>query len=160
MMSITGSPCCWTLRSLITPQQFFTVIVVSGLYERQLDNGWVISYSLTMLLDAEGFLNTRSLYHSICCFRTLQKTAYNGVNNGLTMLLDAEVFDYTSAVFDSEGFVMSILHHLDIPILKQTGFRVHPGQSVQVKYRSYKVIHKGQVQYIVCGKKDAIGIQT
>ena len=60
---------------------------------------------------------------------------YNGVNNGLVLLLDAEVFDYTSTFSDSEGFVLSILHQLDIPILKQTGVNVQPGQSVQVIIR-------------------------
>ena len=56
----------------------------------------------------------------------------NGVNNGLQIMLDAETFDYASSLSGSEGFVLSVLHHLDIPIMKQTGINVEVGQSIKV----------------------------
>jgi len=41
--------------------------------------------------------------------------------NGLELLIDVETFDYTRSVSGSEGIVIGILHHLDVPILKNTG---------------------------------------
>ncbi len=58
--------------------------------------------------------------------------ARNGVNNGLQLFLDAEVYDYASALQSRAGFLFTVLHHLDIAILKQTGSVATPGQSVQV----------------------------
>lgn len=58
--------------------------------------------------------------------------AKNGVNNGLELLLDAEAYDYASSPTGSEGFAISILHQLDIPIMKHTGVNIEPGQSIQV----------------------------
>ena len=60
------------------------------------------------------------------------KGARNGLNNGLQLLLDAEAFDYASPFQSKEGFVFTILHHLDIAILKQTGSVAMPGHAVQV----------------------------
>lgn len=62
----------------------------------------------------------------------MRKYARNGINNGLKILLDAEVFDYASPFESKEGFVFTVLHHLDIAILKQTGSTAMPGQAVQV----------------------------
>ncbi|TRY75809.1 hypothetical protein TCAL_07005 [Tigriopus californicus] len=56
----------------------------------------------------------------------------NGGNNGFQMLLDAESYDYASSPSGSEGFVIAMLHHLDIPIMKHTGIQIQTGQSVQV----------------------------
>ena len=62
----------------------------------------------------------------------MKKGCKNGINNGLHMLLDAETHDYSLSQFGSEGFSLSVLHHLDIPIMKQTGISVEPGQSVNI----------------------------
>ena len=58
--------------------------------------------------------------------------ARNGLNNGFQLLLDAEAFDYASSQFGSEGFTISILHQLDIPIMKNTGINVQAGQASQI----------------------------
>ena len=55
--------------------------------------------------------------------------ARNGKNNGLQILLDAETYDYGSSLSGAEGFTLSILHHLDIPIMKNTGININAGQS-------------------------------
>ncbi len=65
-------------------------------------------------------------------FREVLPSARNGINNGLKLLLDAEVFDYASPIASKAGFVFTVLHHLDIAILKQTGSIAMPGQAVQV----------------------------
>ena len=64
--------------------------------------------------------------------RTVRLGSRNGLANGLELLLDAEVYDYGSSKFGTEGFVLSILHHLDIPIMKNTGLTILPGQSSQM----------------------------
>ena len=56
----------------------------------------------------------------------------NGANNGLEFLIDVEAFDYTSSYSGAEGFVLSILHHLDIPIMKHSGIYIQAGQSVKI----------------------------
>ena len=65
-------------------------------------------------------------------YRTNKVFARNGLTNGLELLLDAEVFDYASSKSGNEGFVLSVLHHLDIPIMKNTGLSILPGQSSQM----------------------------
>ena len=54
------------------------------------------------------------------------------MTNGLELLLDAEVYDYALSKSGTEGFSLSILHHLDIPIMKNIGVNVLPGQSSQL----------------------------
>ena len=58
--------------------------------------------------------------------------ARNGLNNGLQMLLDTEAYDYASTQYGSEGFMISVVHHLDIPIMKHTGVNVQPGQASHI----------------------------
>jgi hypothetical protein len=53
--------------------------------------------------------------------------AKNSLPNGLQMVLDAEAFDYGVSVTGSEGFVLSLLHQLDIPIMKNIGINVQTG---------------------------------
>ena len=53
----------------------------------------------------------------------------NGLNNGFQLLLDAEAYDYASTQSGSEGFTLAILHQLDIPIMKNTGFNIETGQA-------------------------------
>ena len=49
--------------------------------------------------------------------------AKNGLQNGFEILVDVESFDYTISPTAGEGIIVSILHHLDIPIMKNTGIR-------------------------------------
>ncbi len=65
-------------------------------------------------------------------FRDVLPFARNGINNGLKLLLDAEVYDYASPIDSKSGFLFTVLHHLDIAILKQTGSVAMPGQALQV----------------------------
>ena len=44
-------------------------------------------------------------------------------------MLDTEVYDYTSSGSGSEGIVLGVTHHLDMPLLKNIGFSVQPGHS-------------------------------
>jgi hypothetical protein len=55
------------------------------------------------------------------------KGVHNGANNGFQLLLDAEAYDYTSTISGSEGFLVSVLHPLDITIMKQTGINIEVG---------------------------------
>ena len=61
--------------------------------------------------------------------RTTKPLARNGIKNGLQILLDAETYDYASTPNGGEGFILSILHHLDIPIMKNSGININTGQS-------------------------------
>ena len=60
--------------------------------------------------------------------RTVKPMARNGINNGLQILLDAETYDYASSPSGGEGFTLSILHQLDIPIMKNSGININTGQ--------------------------------
>ena len=66
------------------------------------------------------------------CFRTTEKSVANGANNGYQLFLDAESYDYASASSVSEGFIVSILHQLDIPIMKQIGIQASCNPSKKV----------------------------
>jgi len=46
--------------------------------------------------------------------------------------VDVEAFDYAASSSGSEGVVISISHHLDIPIMKNIGINIQTGQDVQV----------------------------
>ena len=61
-------------------------------------------------------------------FRTTKPMVRNGIKNGLQILLDAETYDYGSSPNGGEGFILSILHHLDIPIMKNSGININTGQ--------------------------------
>ena len=47
-----------------------------------------------------------------CTHSNVEKSALNGINNGLQMLLDAETFDYASPFQGREGFTFAALHHM------------------------------------------------
>ena len=48
------------------------------------------------------------------------------------MLLDIESFDYGYHEIGSEGLKVNLIHHLDMPIMKQTGFNLGPGTENQI----------------------------
>ena len=54
------------------------------------------------------------------------------MTNGLQLLIDSESFDYGVSASGSEGLIVSLLHHLDIPIIKNIGVNVQTGQDVQI----------------------------
>lgn len=73
-----------------------------------------------------------------------------GLNNGLTILLDAETFDYGTPTkyycfcflihieqnilhfCRLSGFKLALVHHLDMPLMSQSGINVAPGSDVQI----------------------------
>jgi len=50
----------------------------------------------------------------------------------MTLVIDVEAFDYAVSSTGSEGLILSILHQLDIPIMKNIGINVQPGQDIQI----------------------------
>ena len=60
---------------------------------------------------------------------TINPSARNGLVNGLQLILDAESYDYASSETGTEGFFLSMLHQLDIPIMRNTGINVEVGQT-------------------------------
>ena len=44
-----------------------------------------------------------------------------GKDNGYTMLFDIESFDYSYYNEGSEGLKLALVHHLDMPIMRQKG---------------------------------------
>ena len=65
---------------------------------------------------------------SICVFQG-SKT---GKDNGFTMLFDIESFDYSYYNEGSEGLKLALVHHLDMPIMRQKGFHIAPGTENQI----------------------------
>lgn len=62
----------------------------------------------------------------------MEKSVRNGANNGFQILLDAESYDYASSSAGTDGFLIAIIHHLDIPIVKHIGIQIETGHSVQI----------------------------
>ena len=60
-----------------------------------------------------------------CLFINGAKT---GKDNGYTMLFDIESFDYSYYDEGSEGLKLALVHHLDMPIMRQKGFHIAPGE--------------------------------
>ena len=56
----------------------------------------------------------------------------NSLSNGLEILIDIEAYDYAMSPTEGEGIVLSVLHQLDIPIMKNTGIHAQPGKAIQV----------------------------
>ena len=48
------------------------------------------------------------------------------------MLLDIESFDYKFFNEGSEGLKVALVHHLDMPIMRQIGFHIAPGTENQI----------------------------
>ena len=63
---------------------------------------------------------------------SLLKGAKTGKDNGYTMLLDIESFDYKFFNEGSEGLKVALVHHLDMPIMRQIGFHIAPGTENQI----------------------------
>ena len=55
---------------------------------------------------------------------TFLQGAKTGKDNGYTMLFDIESFDYSYYDEGSEGLKVALVHHLDMPIMRQTGFHI------------------------------------
>ena len=82
------------------------------------------------------FLNSSSLliwlYLLKKSFIVQYQGAKTGKDNGYTILLDVESFDYKFFKEGSEGLKVALVHHLDMPIMRQTGFHISPGTENQI----------------------------
>ena len=58
----------------------------------------------------------------------------NSWPNGLEFLFDVESFDYALSSSGSEGLVLSVIYHLDIPIMKNIGINIQPGLYLVVSF--------------------------
>lgn len=63
----------------------------------------------------------------LTCFFFSIQGAKTGKDNGYTMLFDIESFDYSYYDEGSEGLKLALVHHLDMPIMRQKGFHIAPG---------------------------------
>ena len=62
----------------------------------------------------------------------LMKGSKTGKDHGFTMLFDIESFDYSYFNEGSEGLKLALVHHLDMPIMRQKGFHIAPGTENQI----------------------------
>ena len=95
-------------------------------------------------------MNFNLLVSFFIFLRTMVPFAKNSLPNGLELLIDAESYDYAVSSTGSEGIVMSILYQLDIPIMKNIGINLQPGQTLGfniffflLEFFKYKVLEKG-----------------
>jgi len=65
-------------------------------------------------------------------FMNVPKGSKTGKDNGFTMLFDIESFDYSYFNEGSEGLKLALVHHLDMPIMRQKGFHIAPGTENQI----------------------------
>ena len=56
---------------------------------------------------------------------SLLQGSKTGKDNGFTMLFDIESFDYSYFNEGSEGLKLALVHHLDMPIMRQKGWDPH-----------------------------------
>ena len=62
----------------------------------------------------------------------MEKGAKTGKDNGFSVLFDIESYDYGYYDEGSEGLKVAIVHHLDMPIIRQRAFHVAPGTENQI----------------------------
>ncbi len=79
-----------------------------------------------MKIKANGYRSPENgVFDCNCPLKTISRImepfSKYSLPNGLELLLDVEAFDYSRSASGAEGVVVSILHHLDIPIMKNTG---------------------------------------
>merc|ERR1719237_1571740 len=65
-------------------------------------------------------------------FMNVPKGSKTGKDNGFSMLFDIESFDYSYFNEGSEGLKLALVHHLDMPIMRQKGFHIAPGTENQI----------------------------
>ena len=110
------------------------------------DYGWCCWY--TPQLNFSSFPYDGTNWAEV--FNSVPKGAKTGKDNGYTMLFDIESFDYSYYDEGSEGLKVALVHHLDMPIMRQTGF--HIGN----RYNSTNTtlqIHQVAQQYLTFANK-------
>ena len=73
--------------------------------------------------------------------------AKTGKDNGYTMLFDIESFDYSYYDEGSEGLKVALVHHLDMPIMRQTGFHIAPGTENQIAVTPTLIVTSANAMY-------------
>ena len=58
--------------------------------------------------------------------------SFPGEPNGLKMILDAETFDSGASRSRAIGFKISVLHHLDVPLMSNNGINIDIGKYTQL----------------------------
>ena len=71
-------------------------------------------------------------FDNVSYTRQIQAGTKVGKVNGLVLLLDAQTFDYTMNRQASEGFKITVNHHLDQPLMSMTELDITPGFETQV----------------------------
>ena len=84
-----------------------------------------------MKIKTRGLIRTQSwsISELFLALRTMVPFSKNSWPNGLEFLFDVESYDYALSSSGSEGLVLSIIYHLDIPIMKNIGINVQPGET-------------------------------
>ena len=112
--------CCW-----YTPQLNFSEILLHTEENHLHEPDW-----------GHWFMNVPKV--KIFFFLTLKATLFmfqgskTGKDNGFSMLFDIESFDYSYFNEGSEGLKLALVHHLDMPIMRQKGFHIAPGTENQI----------------------------
>ena len=92
------------------------------------DYGWCCWYTPQLNFSAFPYDGTKWAE----VFNSVPKGAKTGKDNGYTMLFDIESFDYGYYDEGSEGLKVAVVHHLDMPIIRQRAFHVAPGTENQI----------------------------
>ena len=92
------------------------------------DYGWCCWYTPQLNFSAFAYEGTNWAE----VFNSVPKGAKTGKDNGYTMLFDIESFDYGYYDEGSEGLKVAVVHHLDMPIIRQRAFHVAPGTENQI----------------------------
>ena len=86
-------------------------------------------------------------------FNSVPKGAKTGKDNGFSVLFDIESYDYGYYDEGSEGLKVAIVHHLDMPIIRQRAFHVAPGTENQIPVTPTLYTTNPQVSNI-CGVRE------
>ena len=83
-------------------------------------------------------------------FNSVPKGAKTGKDNGFSVLFDIESYDYGYYDEGSEGLKVAIVHHLDMPIIRQRAFHVAPGTENQIPITPTLYTTNPQVSNALC----------
>ena len=103
--------CCW-----YTPQLNYTEIDLHTRQNNLLEPDWEFWFEERVPKVEQCSHSSFSL--NVC---TVQGSK-TGKDNGFTMLFDIESFDYSYFNEGSEGLKLALVHHLDMPIMRQKGW--------------------------------------
>ena len=84
--------------------------------------------------------------------------AKTGKDNGFSILFDIESYDYGYYDEGSEGLKVAVVHHLDMPIIRQRAFHVAPGTENQIPVTPtlYTTTQQVQLTYSIASINDVL----